>query len=123
MSRDLDTLLQDPIIDSRDLHNRYEELLHDLDNLDPEAEETQWAEELAAEIAAFEPFIKDVPDDVQLISEDHINDYVLESVSDQDDGPAGLASWVVIDWDATAANLRMDYTEIEIDDATYYYLG
>jgi len=31
------------------------------------------------------------------------------------------AHWVEIDWDATADNLRADYSTIEIDGVTYYY--
>jgi hypothetical protein len=30
-----------------------------------------------------------------------------------------LPDWIVIDWDATADNLKVDYTEVEFDGVTY----
>ena len=35
--------------------------------------------------------------------------------------PREIPSYIEIDWDATADNLKVDYSEIEIDGDTYFY--
>jgi len=54
-----------------------------------------------------------------LIRESYFTDYCKDLVSDIGDLPDDLPSYIVIDWEATANNLKVDYTEIDFDGVTY----
>lgn len=54
-----------------------------------------------------------------LIREDYFVDYCRDLVSDIGDMPRNIPSYIVIDWDATADNLRADYSEVDFDGETY----
>lgn len=54
-----------------------------------------------------------------LIREDYFTEYCEELCKDIGDVPRNIPAYLVIDWEATADNLRMDYSEIEYDDVTY----
>lgn len=54
-----------------------------------------------------------------LIREDYFPDYCQELVSDIGDLPKDIPGYLVIDWDKTADNLRVDYTEVNFDGTTY----
>jgi hypothetical protein len=56
-----------------------------------------------------------------LIHEDAFVDAMKELVEDIGDLPNDMPSYVVVDWDATAENLRVDYSSVEFDGATYWY--
>jgi hypothetical protein len=58
---------------------------------------------------------------VTLIRDDYFVDYAEELVLDICSMPNGMPLCVQIDWDATARNIRMDYTSTEIDGVTYWY--
>jgi hypothetical protein len=58
---------------------------------------------------------------VTLIADYYFTDYVRELLEDCGDIPSDLPSWVEIDWEATARNVRTDYTCTEIDGSTYWY--
>lgn len=55
-----------------------------------------------------------------LILESHFTDYCQELVSDIGDMPRKIPSYIVIDWEATAENLKVDYTTITIEGDDYY---
>ena len=57
----------------------------------------------------------------QLIPEDDFEDYCQELCEDIGDIPHNLPPYIVIDWEATAANLKMDYSECEYQGITYLY--
>ena len=57
----------------------------------------------------------------QLIPEDDFEDYCQELCEDIGDIPRDLPSYIVIDWEATARNLKADYSEIEYQGTTYLY--
>ena len=57
----------------------------------------------------------------QLIPEDDFEDYCKELCEDIGDIPRGFPSYIVIDWEATAQNLKADYSEIEYQGTTYLY--
>jgi len=44
-----------------------------------------------------------------------------ELVQDIGDLPRDIPSYLEIDWDATAENLRVDYSSVDIGDLTYWY--
>lgn len=56
-----------------------------------------------------------------LIADSHFTDYAREMLVDCGTIPRDLPSWVEIDWDATARNVRSDYTSIDTDTGTYWY--
>jgi hypothetical protein len=58
---------------------------------------------------------------VTLIADCHFTEYAREMLEDCGTIPRDLPSWVEIDWDATARNVRADYTPVEIDGGTYWY--
>jgi DNA repair ATPase RecN len=55
-----------------------------------------------------------------LIHESYFTDYCQELVSDIGDMPREIPDYIVIDWEATAENLKADYTELDFDGETYY---
>jgi hypothetical protein len=55
-----------------------------------------------------------------LIRESYFTEYTEEFCKDVGDVPRELPDWIVIDWEATAENLKDDYTEIDFDGVTYY---
>lgn len=54
------------------------------------------------------------------ISEHAFTDYMMELLSDIGYLPADLPSWIVIDEEETASNMKVDYTEFEFRGTTYY---
>ena len=58
---------------------------------------------------------------VTLISDSYFTEYAREMLEDCGTIPRDLPSWVEIDWDATAHNVRMDYTCTTIAGVTYWY--
>ena len=54
-----------------------------------------------------------------LIQEDYFPEYCQELLADIGDLPRNLPDYLVIDWDATADNLRADYTNVDFDGTTY----
>lgn len=55
-----------------------------------------------------------------LIHENYFMEYCQEMLEDCGDLPKDLPSYIVIDWERTAENLRHDYTSIDYDGETYY---
>lgn len=58
---------------------------------------------------------------VTMIAEDYFTEYCEEFLKDCDMLPRDIASFIEIDWEGTASNMKMDYSEIEINGTTYYY--
>jgi len=54
-----------------------------------------------------------------LISEDYFTDYCKELCEDIGEIPRDFPSYIVIDWDATADNIRMDYSHADFGGETY----
>ena len=57
---------------------------------------------------------------ITLIREDYFAEYARDLVDDCGELPA-IPSYVVIDWEATADNLRVDYSEVDVDGIAYLY--
>lgn len=55
-----------------------------------------------------------------LIHEDYFTDYCVQLVQDIGDLPHNIPGYLVIDWEATADNLRQDYTSIDFGGVTYF---
>lgn len=54
------------------------------------------------------------------ISAFSFTDHMMEILNDVGYIPADLPSWIVIDRDKTADNMKIDYTEFEFRGTTYY---
>lgn len=54
-----------------------------------------------------------------LIRESYFTDYCKDMLEDCGDLPRDMPGYLIIDWDATADNLRVDYTEVDFDGVTY----
>lgn len=119
------------IIDVRDIIARVEELEQEREGLDianPEqdadlaAEHCQLAN-ILAELVGYggdEQWRGDwYP--VTLIDDAYFTTYARELLEECGTIPRDLPSWVEIDWEATARNVRIDYTPVEIDGVTYWY--
>jgi len=75
---------------------------------------------LKAFAAEFENYCDDWNHGVTMIRESYFTEYAEELVKDIGDLPKDIPSYLVIDWDATAENLKVDYAEGEFDGVTYY---
>lgn len=81
------------------------------------------AAELAALIALRDEcdgYMSDWPYGETFIHEGYFTAYCVEMLSDVGYLPADMPSWVVIDGDATADNMRADYAGYEFMGSTYY---
>lgn len=58
---------------------------------------------------------------VTLIRDHYFTDYCRELTQDIGDLPKDIPAYLAIDWDATADNLRVDYSSLEIGKFTYWY--
>ena len=114
----------DKHIDSRDVAARIEHLA-DLEEAAKEDGGEPMDEDEAAELVKLRKLadegISEWEDGAHLIREDEWVDYVREMLADIGTIPKDLPSWVVLDWDATAANVAQDYSTCAFDGATYYY--
>lgn len=130
----------DDVIDSRDIIERLEELQGERDDLqsavddaetDDEREAAQtalreWTDDNGDELAALEAvnaegedYAEDWTHGATMIRESYFTDYCEEMLEDIGELPRNLPSYIVIDWDAIARNMRVDYSEIEFDGVTY----
>lgn len=119
------------VIDSRDVIERIEELegLAEI-AADPDASEEERAEfddAARIELEALRNFAGQGEADAEdwqygetFIHEDYFVEYVKELLSDTGYLPADLPDWIAIDWDETADNVKVDYSEFDFDGVTYY---
>lgn len=126
----------DDRINLRDVTARVEELREERD-ADPEnrtAEE--WAEyypEDAEELRELEALLSELAGyggdylwggdwyPLYLIRNSYFTDAMQELVEEIGDLPRGLPGYLVIDWEATADNLRMDYSRVDFAGTTFWY--
>ena len=66
-----------------------------------------------------EGYSSDWNDGATLIAASCFVDYCQELCADLGEIPKDLPSYLVIDWEATAENLKEDYTEVDFDGTTY----
>lgn len=125
----------DDLIDVRDVIARVELLREERDTSAFAAE--VWAEEeypeLSEELDTLENLLSDLAGKggdeqwegiwypVTLIRETYFVEAMQELVQDIGDLPQGIPSYLVIDWEATAENLRADYSSVEYDGVDYWY--
>lgn len=106
--------LQNPLLDNDELFNAEEDLKDwETDNL----ERYETLQELFSKLES----CYDFRHGILLIDEDDFTEYVQDYA--ESTGAIGENSeWISIDWEATADNLRSNYSEIEFEGTTYLYL-
>lgn len=57
---------------------------------------------------------------VTLIRDSYFTDYAREMLFDCGELPCGIPDYIAIDWQATALNIRVDYSPVEIHGVTYW---
>jgi hypothetical protein len=133
---DCDFNENDDLLDSRDIMKRIEylnEFLCDLpddvtsetyDPADDKNGDRSDAVEERQALRALEDDASGYAPDWQygetLIHEDYFTDYAEELVKDTAGLPRDIPPYIVIDWEATAENLKVDYTEIVFKGQTFY---
>jgi len=129
----------DSTIDSRDviahiaeLESELEDLLNGFHDAQDCVENNRSQEAIAAmpeleELATLQKLAEEVEQcadgwqyGATLINVGYFAKYCEELVKDIGDLPAVIPDYLVIDWDATADNLKADYTEIDFDGTTFY---
>jgi hypothetical protein len=130
----------DDVIDSQDVIERIQELEAELTALneaideaegDAKADAISDAEDwilanndelnaLQALASEAEDYAPDWQHGATLVRESYWPTYAKQLVEDTGELPKDLPDWIVIDWEATADNLRVDYTEVEFDGVTYF---
>ncbi len=87
----------------------------------------EWDDENKAELEALKAFAEEAegyaPDwryGAALVRDSYFEDYARELLEDIGDIPRDLPHYIEIDWEATARNIRMDYTSVEFDGVTYW---
>ena len=108
----------------------YEDMTDEYDDIRFEEEEIQdwkdeWLDEIAeiGEIDVLEDEISSREFDygLYLIEDNDWEDYVQELLEDCGYIPRDFPSWIEIDWNATAKNVKEDYSEVEFQGKTYFY--
>lgn len=108
----------DDVIGSRDVIERIEELEAMGDEIEKEeAEELRTLRELADEAASYS---EDWDDGTTLIRDSYFVTYARDMVKDIRDISHDLPSYIVIDWDETAAAIQYDYASVDFDGVTYW---
>lgn len=121
--------LKQSILDSfLETFEHYEDQTDDFDDILFDEEEIQsWKEDWEDELEQIEE-INNIEDSigsefdygVTLVREDYWEDYVEDLLVEIGYLPKDLPSWIEIDWEATANNVKVDYTEVEYQGQTYY---
>ena len=117
------------VLDARDIMARVEELEEERDEEDGPGLSDEDAQELAT-LSAFLEDMKGAGGDEQwrgdwypvtLVRDSYFTDYAQELVEECGYISKDFPSWIEVDWEATARNVRMDYTPADFDGVTYWF--
>lgn len=121
-------------LDVRDIIERVGELRSERDDCDAEAYEAWQESEAAEELAKLTVLLEELAGNggdhqwegvwypVTMVRDSYFTDYARELTEEIGDWPkSGIPSYIEIDWEATARNIRMDYSSVEYDGVTYWY--
>lgn len=132
------------LLDSRELVERRDELLEEKgvadlevdDDIDEDEANTEvldavgklngFTEEQQDELDELESVISEIGEDnadcgVTLIPESEFVEYVDELLRDCGELPQDFPHYIVIDWEATADNIKQDYSTLSFERVTYLY--
>ena len=107
----------DETSDPEELQQAIDDAKHDLQEWDNDNKAELDALKALAEEA--EGYASDWNHGEQLIRESYFTDYAREMLEDCGDVPRDLPHYIEIDWEATARNIKQDYTEVSFDEVTY----
>jgi len=141
-SRDVISRIEELESEREDLVNALEEAETALNEAEEDAENmgeledtidnargelSDWDDDNADELKALqdlqeetEGYCSDWSYGASLIRDDYFEQYCQELVQDVGDLPNGIPSYIVIDWEATADNIKQDYTSVDFDGVTYW---
>ena len=88
---------------------------------DLEQEQKEWKEENDARVKELGELLNEVGDHVDMIPVGDFTDYVEEMLQDNGDIPNGFPDYIVIDWQATAENIMVDYSNVTFEGTDYLY--
>ena len=123
---DLVDLSKCDYIDSRDVEELMEELEDEVEEIEIEDGDV---DEITIE-NAFRLELEELRDEINssewqygllLIRESEFTGYCEEMLKDCGDLPQDIPSYIAIDWEKTAENLSVDYSEVEINGVTFLY--
>jgi hypothetical protein len=129
-SHELD--LNADIIDARDIIARVEELENEMEGENPDTASCWENTEVGEEWRKLTEILDDLKGEggdeqwrgdwypVTLICEDHFTEYAEQLVCECYD-LGKLPNFVHIDWEATAREVKVDYSEVSVDGFTYFY--
>lgn len=110
-----------------ELEESYKELVDSVKQEDLEEAYKEWAEDNENDLERIEQ-IDQIESEVSefelgetLIPECEFENYVEDMVKDCGYLDKDIPSWIEIDWEKTADNLRCGYSTVEYDGDTYYY--
>lgn len=117
----------DQYLDPRDVEEQIEELAAGIEEFNDQDDVTDEDRDARDEAQELLDALIELRDDAAyafsnqetLIHEDYFTDAMRELVEDCYSITA--PDFLVIDWEATADNLRVDYSEVEFQGTTYYY--
>jgi hypothetical protein len=126
-SRELSELLTEMATDRADLVDAVDEADTEDDKEAAQENLDAWDDEHGEEYKALEEFCNEAEQycsdwhhGVQLILEEHWTEYAEQLTDDLGALPRNMPTYVVIDWEATAENLKADYTAVEWGAYTYW---
>ena len=126
------------LLDSRELVERRDALLAEkgVDDLEVDDDSAEvldavgklngFTEEQQNELDELESVISEIGEDyaevgVTLIPESEFVEYAEQLCIDCGDLPRDIPHYIVIDWEATADNIKQDYSDIDFEGKTYLY--
>ena len=105
-----------------DMTESFEDIRFEEEELD--SWKLDWVEDLS-KITRIDELVNEIgsefEDGVQLIEESDFEDYCADLLKDLGYISRDFPSWIEIDWESTASNIRLDYGEVEFDGITYLY--
>ncbi len=122
----------DDQVDSRDIVERIEELEGERDAYNEDSHPALWSVDCAddaEELKTLQAIVEEIDqnagdnarDGVQLIRDSYFVDAMQELMQDIGDLPRNIPTYLEIDWDKTAENLRADYTSLDWDGVEYWF--
>ena len=103
--------------DPEELQQAIDDAKHDLQEWDNDNKAELDALKALADEA--EGYASDWNHGEQLIRESYFTEYAQELCEEIGDVPRDLPHYIEIDWEATARNIKPDYTEVSFDGVTY----
>lgn len=98
----------------------FEEILFEEEELENWAED--WTEELM-QIKAIDALENEIGNEFEygviLIPEDDFTEFIEQDLKDCGYIPKDIPSWIEIDWEQTAENVKSDYVEVKYQGRTY----